>query len=126
MAKKSVKSYEAELKEMIRERTKAECEAWLMPQIRATAMNMVVLDKIQAELTKSKSLTVMAVGSMGQMKSEANPLMPHYKELQRTLTLQFEALGLNYKTNPQRVKEDAAKGVDASDPMVQFYANSKK
>lgn len=125
MAKKA-KSYENELKQMIRERTKAECEAWLMPQIRATAMNMVMLDKVQAELMKSNSLTVMAVGSMGQMKSEANPLMPHYKELQRTLTLQFEALGLNYRTNPQRVKEPAATGVDEADPMVKFYAESRK
>ena len=125
MAKKA-KSYENELKQMIRERTKAECEAWLMPQIRATAMNMVMLDKVQAELMKSNSLTVMAVGSMGQMKSEANPLMPHYKELQRTLTLQFEALGLNYRTNPQRVKEPAANGVDEADPMVKFYAESRK
>ena len=125
MAKKA-KSYENELKQMIRERTKAECEAWLMPQIRATAMNMVMLDKVQTELMKSKSLTVMAVGSMGQMKSEANPLMPHYKELQRTLTLQFEALGLNYRTNPQRVKEPAATGVDEADPMVKFYAESRK
>lgn len=125
MAKKA-KSYENELKQMIRERTKAECEAWLMPQIRATAMNMVMLDKVQDELMKSKSLTVMAVGSMGQMKSEANPLMPHYKELQRTLTLQFEALGLNYRTNPQRVKEPAATGVDEADPMAKFYAESRK
>ena len=125
MAKKA-KSYENELKQMIRERTKAECEAWLMPQIRATAMNMVMLDKVQAELMKSNSLTVMAVGSMGQMKSEANPLMPHYKELQRTLTLQFEALGLNYRTNPQRVKEPAATGVDEADPMAKFYAESRK
>lgn len=125
MAKKA-KSYENELKQMIRERTKAECEAWLMPQIRATAMNMVMLDKVQDELMKSNSLTVMAVGSMGQMKSEANPLMPHYKELQRTLTLQFEALGLNYRTNPQRVKEPAATGVDEADPMAKFYAESRK
>lgn len=123
---KSAKSYENELKRMIRERTKAECESWLMPQIRATAMNMVMLDKVQTELMKSDSLTSMAVGSMGQMKSEANPLMPHYKELQRTLTLQFEALGLNYKSNPSRIKEDAQKGVDERDPMAQFYGAIKK
>ena len=123
---KSAKSYENELKRMIRERTKAECESWLMPQIRATAMNMVMLDKVQTELMKSDSLTSMAVGSMGQMKSEANPLMPHYKELQRTLTLLFEALGLNYKSNPSRIKEDAQKGVDERDPMAQFYGAIKK
>ena len=123
---KSCKSYENELKRMIRERTKAECESWLMPQIRATAMNMVMLDKVQAELMKSDTLTSMVVGSVGQMRNEANPLMPHYKELQRTLTLQFEALGLNYKSNPSRIKEDAQKGVDERDPMAQFYGAIKK
>lgn len=126
MAKLNVKKFERELKEMIKARTGAECEAWLMPQIRATAMNQVMLEKIQDELMKQDTLTSMAVGSMGQMKSEANPLMVSYKDLQRTLVIQFEALGLNYRVNPNKVKEDARKGVDEKDPMAQFYGQIKK
>lgn len=49
---------------------------------------------------------------MGQMKNEVSPLLPHYDKLQRTLLMQFEALGLNYSTTPSKVKEDTKKGVD--------------
>ena len=46
------------------------------------------------------------------MKFEEHPLLKTYDKLQRTLLLQFEALGLNYKTTPSKVKEDTKKGVD--------------
>ena len=95
---KTVKQYEAELRRMIKARTGADCEVWLKPQIRATAMNMVMLDKIQDELTDMDSLITPVPGSMGQLKNEVSPLLPHYDKLQRTLLMQFEALGLNYST----------------------------
>ena len=98
---------------MIKARTGADCEAWLTPQIRATAMNMVMLDKIQDELTDMDSLITPVHGSMGQLKNEVSPLLPHYDKTQRTLLMQFEALGLNYSTTPSKVKEDTKKGVDA-------------
>ena len=34
---------------------------------------------------------------------------------------QFEALGLNYRATPSKIKEDTKKGVDESDPMAEFY-----
>lgn len=114
MAKtKTAKQYKAELRRMIKARTGADCEAWLTPQIRATAMNMVMLDKIQNELTDMDSLITPVPGSMGQLKNEVSPLLPHYDKTQRTLLMQFEALGLNYSTTPSKVKEDTKKGVDA-------------
>ena len=42
---KSATAYVAELKRMIKARTGADMEPWLMPQVRATASNMVVMDK---------------------------------------------------------------------------------
>ncbi len=113
MAKKTSKKYEKELREMIEARTGAKCEPWLTPQIRTTAMNMVMLDKIQDELTGMDSLITPVPGSMGQLKNEVSPLLPHYDKTQRTLLMQFEALGLNYSTTPSKVKEDTKKGVDA-------------
>lgn len=89
-------------------------------------MNLVMLDKIQAELEEEKDLVSLVAGSMAQMKNEVNPLLPYYDKLQRTLLMQFEALGLNYKTTPSKVKEDTKKGVDEEDPMVQFYKNMKQ
>jgi hypothetical protein len=52
-------------------------------------------------------------GSKDQWKNEVNPLMPTYKELQRTMIQHYEALGLNYRATPSKIKEDTKKGVDA-------------
>lgn len=112
MKAKTAKQYEAELRRMIKARTGADCEPWLTPQIRTTAMNMVMLDKIQDELTGMDSLITPVPGSMGQLKNEVSPLLPHYDKTQRTLLMQFEALGLNYSTTPSKVKEDTKRGVD--------------
>ena len=113
MAKqRTAHAYELELRKMIKSRTGADCEPWLTPQIRTTAMNMVMLDKIQDELLDMDSLINPVPGSMGQLKNEVSPLLPHYDKTQRTLLMQFEALGLNYSTTPSKVKEDTKKGVD--------------
>ena len=99
---------------MIKVRTGADCEPWLAPQIRTTAMNEVMLDKIQDELTNgNRKLADWGDGSTGQMKFESHPLLPHYDKIQRTLLMQYEAIGLNYSTTPSKVKEDTKKGVDA-------------
>ena len=128
MAKtKTAKQYEAELRRMIKARTGADCEAWLIPQIRATAMNMVMLDKIQNELTDMDSLITPVPGSMGQLKNEVSPLLPHYDKTQRTLLMQFEALGLNYSTTPSKVKEDTKKGVDAEkDGLANMLSDARQ
>ena len=113
MAKqRTAHAYELELRKMIKSRTGADMEAWLLPQVRATASNMVMLDKVQAELEDTSKLVTMMPGSTAQIKNEVNPLLPYYDKMQRTLMLQFEAIGLNYKTTPSKVKEDTKKGVD--------------
>jgi hypothetical protein len=126
MAKqKTAHAYELELRKMIKHRTGQQCEPWLAPQIRTTAMNMIMLDKIQDELTDMDSLITLVPGSMGQMKNEVSPLLPHYDKTQRTLLMQFESLGLNYSTTPSKVKEDTKKGVDEEDPMANYYRGQK-
>ena len=110
---------------MIKSRTGVEMEPWLLPQVRATAANMVMLDKIQRELEDEDTLVSLVPGSMAQMKNEVNPLLPYYDKMQRTLLMQFEALGLNYKTTPAKVKEDAKRAADVeTDPMARFYQRS--
>ena len=110
--KKTAHAYELELKQMIKHRTGANMEPWLLPQVRATAGNMVMIDKVQTELEETESLVTLMPGSTGQVKNEVSPLLPYYDKLQRTLMMQFEALGLNYKTTPSKVKEDARIGID--------------
>lgn len=113
MAKqRTAHAYELELRKMIQNRTGADMEPWLLPQVRATAANMVMLDKVQQELLDKEDLVKPMPGSMMQIKNEVNPLLRYYDKMQRTLMLQFEAIGLNYKTTPSKVKEDTKKGVD--------------
>lgn len=127
MAKtKTAHAYELELRKMIKSRTGADMELWLLPQVRATASNMVMLDKVQRELEKADDLVTLMPGSQGQMKSEVSPLLPHYDKMQRTLLMQLEALGLNYSTTPSKVKEDTKKGVDETDPMARMMAEAQK
>lgn len=123
--KKTASSYITELKKMIKERTAKDMEPWLLPQVRATAANEVMIDKVQDELESQSSLVTLITGSQGQQKNEVNPLLPYYDKMQRTLMLQFEAIGLNYKTTPSKVKEDTKKGVDENDPMAEYYMNNK-
>ena len=127
MAKqRTAHAYELELRKMIKSRTGAAMEPWLLPQVRATASNMVMLDKVQAELEATDSLVTLVSGSMAQMKNEVSPLLPYYDKMQHTLMLQFEAIGLNYKTTPSKVKEDTRRGIDEADPMAQYYTSTRK
>lgn len=114
MAKpKTAHAYELELRKMIKSRTGCDMEPWLLPQVRATAANMVILDKVQAEIEATSKLVTWMKGSMTQNKNVVNPLLPVYDKQQRTLLMQFEALGLNYNVTPSKVKEDTRKGADA-------------
>ena len=127
MAKqRTAHAYELELRKMIKSRSGADMEPWLLPKVRATAMNEVMLDQIQDELTNGqRKLADWGDGSTGQMKFEAHPLLPHYDKLQRTLLMQFEALGLNYSTTPSKVKEDTRKGVDEKDPLAKMMQEAQ-
>ena len=128
MAKqRTAHAYELELRKMIKARTAADMEPWLLPQVRATAANMVMLDKVQRELEETDSLVTMVPGSMQQIKNEVSPLLPYYDKMQRTLMLQFEAIGLNYKTTPSKVKEDTKKGVDAEkDGLANMLSDARQ
>jgi hypothetical protein len=92
--KKTVDEYIDELKKMVELRTGKAFDPWLLPQLRATAMGMMMLDKIQDKLADSE-ITILMTGSMGQQKTEVNPLLDKYINFQRTLISQFQALGLN-------------------------------
>jgi hypothetical protein len=98
-----------EIEQMIIDRL-GRFDSWLTPQVEATAMNRLMLDKIQKELADEKTLLMPSVGSGGQAKLDAHPLLSHYKELQRTLLLQYEAIGLSFKSTPSKIKENVKSG----------------
>ena len=119
MAKeKTARDYERELKKMIKGRTGKECEAWLLPQITLTASNMVMIKRIETAISEA-DLTTIVSGSMGQAKTEINPLIPYYDKLQRTLLAQLEALGLNYNVTPKKVTENTKQGGKEQDVLKQ-------
>ena len=124
--KKTAHAYELELKRMVEARTGVACEIWLMPQVRATAANMVMIDRIQDELLESDSLTDLRTGSMGQQKIEVTPLLPHYDKAQRTLMMQLEALGLNYASTPSKIVVETKKGASTSDPLMNILKEAKE
>ena len=107
---KNVKYYERILKKMIEKRTGV-YEEWLDPQLHAAALCWQMLEKVQEALV-DEDLIKERTGSKDQYYLEVNPLMPTYKELQRTITLHYEALGLNFKTTPDKITKDTKKGVD--------------
>ena len=88
--------YIEELKSSIQQKTGSGFDPWLLPMLRSTAMNMVILDKIQEQLEKDNMVDIVD-GSMGQQKINVNPLLDKYDKMQNTLVKQFEALGLTAK-----------------------------
>ncbi len=116
--KKTAHAYELEIRKMIIERL-GKFDTWLMPQVRATAMNMVMLDKLQDTLSDQQTdLMITMSGSMGQIKQDAHPLLAHYDKLQRTLIQQFQALSLNYNATPSKIKEPVKQGADEKDKLL--------
>ncbi len=122
---RSSHSYELELKRMIKSRTGVDMEPWLLPQLRATAKNMAILDKMQDEIEQKTKLVTMMPGSTGALKQEAHPLLAYYDKLQRTLIQQFEALGLNYRSTPSKMKETVSSGGDEHDKLNSLLEDIK-
>lgn len=119
---KTTQDYIEELKNMVAQANEGKpMQAWLMPQLRATAMNMVILDKLQEAIEKEKSLTFMMTGSMKQPKMEVNPLLDKYYKAQQVLMSQFAALGLTCKNSPSQDPGSE----DLNDPMVSLYNEAK-
>lgn len=122
----TIGGYENLLIKMIEKRTCSEFDEFLLPQVCACAQTWMMLNKVHRELMSTKNLSDMATGSKRQQIEKVNPLLPYYLKLQAELRLQFEAIGLNYRTTPSKINEPTNKGVDESDPMMEYYRNMKK
>ena len=119
--KKTTDDYIDELKQMVVDANDGQpFPGWLLPQLRSTAMNMVILDKLQEAIEKETSLTQSMTGSMGQQKIEVNPLLGQYYKAQQVLMDQFTVLGLTMKG-----KKATGGGDDSNDPMASLYNEAK-
>ncbi len=113
---KKVAYYERILKKRVEQRTGSAFEEWLEPQLHAAALCWQMMEKVHDELMNGKLVTTRQ-GSKDQWYDEVNPLMPTYKELQRTMIQHYEALGLNYKSKPSNIKEPVASGGEEHDKL---------
>ena len=124
--KKKLKEYIDELKDAIEKRTGEKFQIWMMPQLRAAASNMVILDRIQDAIIEEEALTNSMTGSMGQQKIEVNPLVDKYNTLNRTLMDQFKALGLNLNTAKGKVGGGSSDSSQDDDPLAAMLMEAKR
>lgn len=123
MAKiKSKSAYEKELKDMIESRTGKKFDPFLLPQVKAAAGMMRMIDKIDEKLDK-EDLTYLEVGSAEQMKKVVNPLLSVYDKSQRTLNQLLTSLGLTYGATPSKINESTKEtDVNKLDKIDEMYA----
>ena len=127
MAKiKSKKAYETDLKDMIESRTGKSFDPFLLPQVKAAAGLMRMIDKIDEQLDK-EDLTYMEVGSTGQAKKTVNPLLAVYDKNQRTLNQLLTSLGLTYGATPSKINESTKEtDVNKLDKIDEMYVGFSK
>ena len=127
MAKiKSKKAYETELKDMIESRTGKSFDPFLLPQVKAAAGLMRMIDKIDEQLDK-EDRTYMEVGSTGQAKKTVNPLLAVYDKNQRTLNQLLTSLGLTYGATPSKINESTKEtDVNKLDKIDEMYVGFSK
>jgi hypothetical protein len=109
---KPVKDYEKRIRKAIYERRKT-VDSWLDLQIEKTARLWQMRDRLAAELDEERSFMRFGTGSTKQMTETIDPRLTSLEKLERTLTADLTALGLNYNSTVSKMKEDAASGVDA-------------
>ncbi|MBR3331131.1 MAG: hypothetical protein IKG25_07935, partial [Mogibacterium sp.] len=105
------KDYEKRIRKAIFERRKT-VDSWLDLQIEKTARLWQMCDRLAAELDEERSFMRFGTGSTKQMTETIDPRLTSLEKLERTLTADLTALGLNYNSTVSKMKEDAASGVD--------------
>ena len=108
---KPVKDYEKRIRKAIYERRKT-VDSWLDLQIEKTARLWQMRDRLAAELDEQRDFMRVGTGSTRQVTENIDPRLTSFEKLERTLTADLTALGLNYNSTVSKMKEDAASGVD--------------
>ena len=114
----------AEVTARLGEEGMRENEGWIESLIEETAEKMARLDTFKQEVEDTGYLLDKYDKQMNLYK-ESNPLLVHMKELDRTIGMQREHLGLSFKVNPIRMKESPKQGEKENDPLYQFVKGKK-
>ena len=100
---RTVAEYDEQLRSDLMDR-EGKVDAWKESLISETAVMMADRDGMQADILKTGRLIEKQDKNMIPYK-ESNPLYVHLKELQRSIGMQREHLGLSNKVNVSRIKE---------------------
>ena len=100
-------------------------EPWQESLIHETAKLMARRDRLETEIEETGDLIDKIDKNLNRYK-ESNPLHVHLKELDRTIGMQREHLGLSFKVNPNRMKESPKTFVSKEDPMAKMMADAQK
>ena len=115
----------AEVTARLGEEGMRENEGWIESLIEETVEKMARLEAFKQEVEDTGYLLDKYDKQMKPYK-ESNPLLVHMKELDRTIGMQREHLGLSFKVNPNRMKDSPKQDTGEKDPMYQFMKGSKK
>lgn len=110
-AQKSTAQYVKDIEAAIIDR-EGKVKPFLQLQIHKTARLWQMRDRLAAELDMEDSFMMFGIGSTKQMTQTIDPRLTSLEKLERTLTSDLAALGLNYNANPTRIRENAKRGAD--------------
>lgn len=119
MLGRTVAEYEEELQQDVCDRFSiAEPERWQVLLIRETAQMMADRDGMMADILKEGRLVTKIDKNMNEYK-ESNPLYVHLKELQRSIGMQREHLGLTSKA-AKKMESPRGKPDSATNALDEF------
>lgn len=124
MSAKDVTYYEEVLRRELTDRI-GDVEPWKESLIFDTAKMMADRDGMEEDIRTHGRLITKIDKNMNRYL-ESNPLYIHLKELQRSIGMQREHLGLSNKVNPERIKADAKKGASEDDALNQALAATRE
>ena len=89
-----------------------EVDPWKLSLIDELADMLAEKMAMQAEIRESGRL-LMKWDKQGNPYKESNPLYVHIKATEQSISVWRDKLGLSNTVNPERIKQDAKRGVDA-------------
>ena len=90
----------------------SEVDPWKLSLIDELADMLAEKMAMQAEIRESGRL-LMKWDKQGNPYKESNPLYVHIKAKEQSISVWRDKLGLSNTVNPDRIKQDAKRGVDA-------------
>ena len=126
---------EGKTADVIREQLKAdvmnregtqEVDHWKLSLIDELADMLAEKMAMQAEIRESGRL-LMKWDKQGNPYKESNPLYVHIKAKEQSISVWRDKLGLSNTVNPDRIKQDAKRGIDAEkDGLANMLSDARQ